>query len=156
MSASNGNGGSRRRLRLAGERRPLLRRSTFSHEPEREPLYSCISNLHSHLPIYTNIHRIRRDIIAIVEDTLTVEQFRDVRINLNVVRPLVDKLYALDDISVGMTSDEEYLTRTLTMELRELTSLTSLLSIDQRRPVHSRAGAHWQPSQRQLQPSCAV
>ncbi|CRK31122.1 hypothetical protein BN1708_015905, partial [Verticillium longisporum] len=53
---------------------------------------NCTANsLHSHLPVYTNIHRIRRDIISIVEDYLSLEQLRDVRINIAVVRPLVDK-----------------------------------------------------------------
>lgn len=61
-----------------------------------------MTNPHSHLPVYTNIHRIRRDIISIVEDYLSLEQLRDVRINIAVVRPLVDKLYELDDISIGM------------------------------------------------------
>jgi hypothetical protein len=52
------------------------------------------------LPVYTNIHRIRRDIVSVVEDYISPEQLRDVRLNLAVVRPLVDKLYDLDDISI--------------------------------------------------------
>ncbi len=83
------------------ELRPLLARRTFSHEPEPDPLYSCTTNPHTHLPIYTNIHRIRRDIVSVVEDYLSPEQLHDMRINLSVVRPLVDKLYELDDISIG-------------------------------------------------------
>jgi hypothetical protein len=83
-----------------GERRPLLRRA-FSHEVDAQPVYSCNINPHSHLPVYTNIFRIRRDITSIVEDYLSLEQLRDMRINLSVVRPLVDKLYELDDISIG-------------------------------------------------------
>ena len=59
-------------------------------------------NSHAHLPVYTNIHRIRRDVISIVEDYLTFEQLRDLRLNISVVRPLVDKLYELDDVSIGM------------------------------------------------------
>lgn len=82
------------------ERRPLLSRRMFSHDFEAEPVYSCITNPHSHLPIYTNIHRIRRDIVAVVEDYLSPEQLRDMRINISVIRPLVDKLYELDDISI--------------------------------------------------------
>ena len=93
----------RRRVQVQEpERRPLLLRNQFSHEPEPEPLFSCVANPHSHLPVYTNIHRIRRDIISIVEDYLSLEQLRDVRINISVVRPLVDKLYELDDISISM------------------------------------------------------
>ncbi|POS69038.1 nonselective cation channel [Diaporthe helianthi] len=81
------------------ERRPLLRRQT-SHEPDTEPVSSCVPNPHSHLPVYTNIHRIRRDVVSIVEDYMSLEQLRDVRINISVIRPLVDKLYDLDDISI--------------------------------------------------------
>jgi hypothetical protein len=80
----------------------LFRRATFSHDIGQEPVFSCTTNPHSHLPVYTNIHRIRRDVISVVEDYLTLEQLRDVRINVSVIRPLVDKLYELDDISIGM------------------------------------------------------
>lgn len=73
----------------------------MSHEPEQEPLFSCSINSHSHLPVYTNIHRIRRDVVSIVEDYMSLEQLRDLRINLSVIRPLVDQLYGLDDISIG-------------------------------------------------------
>jgi hypothetical protein len=98
---------SRRRTRVQisePERRPLLQRSAFSHDFDPEPVFSCVSNILSNLPVYTNIHRIRRDIISIVEDYLTLDQLRDVRINVSVVRPLVDKLYELVDISIGKSS----------------------------------------------------
>ncbi|CRK41705.1 hypothetical protein BN1708_008534 [Verticillium longisporum] len=73
----------------------------YAGENFRKSVNLCTANsLHSHLPVYTNIHRIRRDIISIVEDYLSLEQLRDVRINIAVVRPLVDKLYELDDISI--------------------------------------------------------
>ncbi len=72
------------------EGQPLLR-PTFSHEFSDEPVFSCATSLHSHLPVYTNIHRIRRDIVSVVEDYLSIDQLRDVRINISVVRPLVDK-----------------------------------------------------------------
>jgi len=86
------------------ETRPLLPRRMHSHEPEAGPLYSCAVNSPSQLPVYTNIHRIRRDIISVVEDYLSLDQLRDVRINVSVVRPLVDKLYDLDDISIGTSA----------------------------------------------------
>ncbi|KAL1901843.1 hypothetical protein Sste5346_001546 [Sporothrix stenoceras] len=92
------------------ERQPLLgshhnpmnhpMRRTFNHDLEPDPIYSCTTNPHTHLPVYTNIHRIRRDIVSVVEDYLSPEQLHDMRINLSVVRPLVDKLYELDDISI--------------------------------------------------------
>lgn len=83
------------------ERRPLLDRSHFTHSLDGEQFFSCNPNAHAHLPVYTNIHRIRRDIILIVEDYLTLEQLRDLRLNIQVIRPLVDKLYELDDVSIG-------------------------------------------------------
>lgn len=61
----------------------------MSHELDSEPIFSCVPNPHSHLPVYTNIHRIRRDVISIVEDYMSLEQLRDVRINVSVIRPLV-------------------------------------------------------------------
>lgn len=82
------------------ERTPLLPRAAFSHHMDPEPVFSCLSNPVSHLPVYTNIHRIRRDVVSIVEDYLSLDQLRDMRINVSVVRPLVDKLYDLDDISI--------------------------------------------------------
>jgi hypothetical protein len=85
------------------ERRPLLNRAIYSQTMDDGPLFSCTPSAHSHLPVYTTIHRIRRDVISIVEDYLTFEQLRDLRLNIHVVRPLVDKLYELDDISIGIT-----------------------------------------------------
>lgn len=69
---------------------------------EDGPFYSCAPDVHSNLPVYTTIHRIRRDVTSIVEDYLTFEQLGDLRLNVSVVRPLVDKLYGLDDISIGI------------------------------------------------------
>ncbi|KAI1329575.1 nonselective cation channel [Xylariaceae sp. FL0255] len=91
---------NRVRLQEPPERRPLLNRAHFSHTMEDAPFFSCASSSNAHLPVYTNIHRIRRDVTSIVEDYLTLEQLRDLRLNISVVRPLVDKLYELDDISI--------------------------------------------------------
>jgi hypothetical protein len=95
------------RIEDPGERRPLLR-ATFSHELD-SAVFSCYNQEHptSHLPVYTNIHRIRRDIVSVVEDYLSIDQLRDVRINVSVVRPLVDKLYEQDDISIGKKENEQ-------------------------------------------------
>lgn len=98
----------RRRARIqlpppSPERRPLLSRlySETGDNGDNLNVYSCRTNPHSHLPVYTNIHRIRRDIVSVVEDYLSLDQLRDVRINVTVVRPLVDKFYELEDISIG-------------------------------------------------------
>ncbi|KAK7426199.1 hypothetical protein QQZ08_007366 [Neonectria magnoliae] len=96
----------RRRIRLPtppnpNERRPLLSRlSTGVGVENAETLYSCMTDPHSHLPVYTNIHRVRRDIISVVEDYLSLQQLQDLKINVTVVRPLVDKFFGLDDISI--------------------------------------------------------
>ncbi|KAI1433029.1 hypothetical protein GGR50DRAFT_705925 [Xylaria sp. CBS 124048] len=83
------------------ERRPLLNNCpTPGHNVEHGPVPDCRAGAHSHLPVYTTIHRIRRDVISIVEDYLTLEQLGDLRLNVLVVRPLVDKLYGLNDISI--------------------------------------------------------
>ncbi|KAL2266610.1 hypothetical protein VTJ83DRAFT_5962 [Remersonia thermophila] len=97
------------RIQDPPERRPLLgQRAVFSHNLEGD-VFSCHSYgtsaqqsaaPHRSLPVYTNIHRIRRDITSVVEDYLSLEQLRDVRLNISVLRPLVDKLYEKDDISI--------------------------------------------------------
>lgn len=43
-----------------------------------------------------------RLLTCFLDDPYNIEQLRDPRMNLSVVRPLVDKLYELDDVSVGM------------------------------------------------------
>ncbi|KAF4594547.1 nonselective cation channel [Ophiocordyceps camponoti-floridani] len=87
-------------LSLTTERQPLLSRVSRGSDHGEDQVYSCMSNPHSHLPVYTNIHRIRRDITSVVEDYLSLEQLRDVRINVTVIRPLVDKFYELGDVSI--------------------------------------------------------
>ncbi|KAG9507629.1 hypothetical protein J7337_001183 [Fusarium musae] len=95
-------GNTHRRITLPDpeERRPLLSRLSTGGPENRDALYSCMTDPHSHLPVYTNIHRIRRDIISVVEDYLSLAQLQDLRINVTVVRPLVDKFYGLNDISI--------------------------------------------------------
>ncbi|KAI1383273.1 nonselective cation channel [Hypoxylon trugodes] len=92
---------SRRTVRLhEPEEQPLLSTALFGRDTEQEPLPNHNPNAYAHLPVYTNIHRIRRDVISIVEDYLTLEQLTDLRLNISVVRPLVDKLYEQNDISI--------------------------------------------------------
>ncbi|GAA94326.1 uncharacterized protein L969DRAFT_19510 [Mixia osmundae IAM 14324] len=67
--------------------------SSHRHEP-------CPPDPHAGLPVYQNIHRVRRDIIAAVEDPYTMEQLSSPRMNIHTVRPLVDKLYDMHDISI--------------------------------------------------------
>ena len=55
---------------------------------------------HAHLPVYTTIHRIRLDIIEAIDDPYSLDQLRSARMNIQVIRPLVDRFYDLDDVSV--------------------------------------------------------
>ena len=77
--------------------------------PEDHIFDSCVAssadapiapNPHANLPVYTNIHRIRRDIITSIDDPYSVEQLKAPRINIAIIRPLVDKYYDLKDISI--------------------------------------------------------
>lgn len=55
---------------------------------------------HSKLRVYYNIHRIRRLVLAVIEDPYTTDQLREPRMNVLIVKPLVDRLFDEDDISV--------------------------------------------------------
>ncbi|KAK3066618.1 hypothetical protein LTR53_016964 [Teratosphaeriaceae sp. CCFEE 6253] len=57
-------------------------------------------NPHASLPIYTTIHKIRRLIIASIDDPYSLEQLKSPRMNQAVLRPLVDHLYDPDDVSI--------------------------------------------------------
>ncbi|KAK4086782.1 hypothetical protein Purlil1_8947 [Purpureocillium lilacinum] len=52
------------------------------------------------LPIYTSIHRIRRLVLASIDDPYTLEHFREPSLNALIVRPLVDRLYDPQDTTV--------------------------------------------------------
>lgn len=57
-------------------------------------------NLFADLPVYHNIWRIRRQIISSINDPYTMEQLRAPRLNTSVVRPLMEELYDMKDISI--------------------------------------------------------
>ncbi|KAF2766975.1 hypothetical protein EJ03DRAFT_376564 [Teratosphaeria nubilosa] len=57
-------------------------------------------NPHRSLPIYTTIHKIRRLIIASIDDPYSLDQLKSPRMNVAVIRPLVDHLYDPDDVSI--------------------------------------------------------
>ncbi|OBR05438.1 Nonselective cation channel [Colletotrichum higginsianum IMI 349063] len=50
--------------------------------------------------VYFTIHRIRRLILASIDDPYTLDQLREPRMNSLVVRPLVDRLYDPDDPTI--------------------------------------------------------
>lgn len=57
---------------------------------------------HSGLNIYFNIHRIRRLVQASIEDPYTLDQLKEPRMNVLIVKPLVDRLYDDEDVSIGI------------------------------------------------------
>ncbi|KAL8783893.1 MAG: hypothetical protein Q9213_004311 [Squamulea squamosa] len=80
------------------ENDPLLNGSDpFTHITNAEP---CVPNPHGTLPVYTNIHMVRREVIDHIDDPYSSEQLRAPRMNALMVRPMVDRLYALNDISI--------------------------------------------------------
>ncbi|KAF7191608.1 Calcium channel YVC1 [Pseudocercospora fuligena] len=59
-----------------------------------------IPNPHAHLPVYTTIHKIKRLVEASIDDPYSPDQLKSPRMNVAVVRPLVDHLYDPDDVSI--------------------------------------------------------
>ncbi|KAH8198256.1 hypothetical protein TruAng_007599 [Truncatella angustata] len=53
------------------------------------------------LPVYKLIHRIRRLVIATLDDPYTLDELRGPRLNVVIVRPLVNRLYDPDNPSVA-------------------------------------------------------
>lgn len=51
------------------------------------------------------MNRIRRLILAVIEDPYSTEQLKEPRMNVLIVKPLVDRLYDEDDISIGRHLD---------------------------------------------------
>lgn len=62
------------------------------------------SDPHDKLPVYTTIHRIRRDVVVFIDEPYSLDQLKSPRINESFVRPLVDQLYDRHDVSVGIYS----------------------------------------------------
>lgn len=64
------------------------------------PLRRVHTNPHEDLPVYKTIHRIRRLILASIDDPYTLDQLQGPRINVALIRPLVERLFDPDDVSV--------------------------------------------------------
>ncbi|KAK2021432.1 nonselective cation channel [Colletotrichum zoysiae] len=65
-----------------------------------ETLGAFSSGSAASLPIYVSMHRVRRLIIASIEDPYTLDQLSDPRMNLLIVRPLVERLFHPKDITI--------------------------------------------------------
>lgn len=55
---------------------------------------------HYQWPIYDNIHMIRHEIINSIDDPYSLDQLKAPRMNITVVRPLVDQFYRMRDLSI--------------------------------------------------------
>ena len=60
----------------------------------------CAPNPYADLPVYMTIHRVRREVITSIDDPYSIEQLRAPRINVAIVRPLVNRLWDEKDISI--------------------------------------------------------
>ena len=60
----------------------------------------CAPNPYAHLPVYTTIHRVRHELINSIDDPYSIEQLRAPRINVAIVRPLVNRLWDAKDVSI--------------------------------------------------------
>lgn len=65
------------------------------------PQQNIYEDPNARLNVYYNIQRIRRLILASIEDPYTVDQLKEPRMNVLIVKPLVDRLFDADDISIG-------------------------------------------------------
>ncbi|KAK9769404.1 hypothetical protein AB5N19_06789 [Seiridium cardinale] len=72
-----------------GEQDNLLRQSSADSSEQEDPP-----------SVYKSIHRIRRLVIATLDDPYTLNELRGPRLNVVIVRPLVNRLYDPDDPSL--------------------------------------------------------
>ena len=84
------------RLDTNGEEEPLL----TDEEQRGWHCVPCPPNPFADLPVYTNIHRVRQEVIASIDDPYSIEQLRAPRINVAIVRPLVNRLWDQQDESL--------------------------------------------------------
>ncbi|KAK6368958.1 hypothetical protein LTR64_007117 [Lithohypha guttulata] len=65
----------------------------------RRPVGTDLFN-HDEWPVYKNIHGVRHEIINSIDDPYSLEQLKAPRMNISVVRPLVDQFYESQDLSI--------------------------------------------------------
>ncbi|KAL9102258.1 MAG: hypothetical protein Q9163_002568 [Psora crenata] len=82
------------------EAQPLLADAEQAHRQDLGQDQLCAQNPYAHLPVYATIHRVRREVIASLDDFYSLDQLRGPRINVSVVRPLVNRLWDIKDVSM--------------------------------------------------------
>lgn len=55
---------------------------------------------HNDWPVFNNIHKIRHEIMNSIDDPYSLDQLKGPRMNISVVRPLVDQFYETQDLSI--------------------------------------------------------
>ena len=81
------------------EENPLLNPEDDCDHPDHYE-GPCAPNPFADLPVYTTIHRVRREVINSIDDPYSGEQLRAPRINVAIVRPLVNRLWDGKDVSI--------------------------------------------------------
>ena len=76
----------------------LLSEEGCSHPDHYEG--PCAPNPYADLPVYMTIHRVRHEVINSIDDPYSIEQLRAPRINVAIVRPLVNRLWDGKDVSI--------------------------------------------------------
>ncbi|KAF2157558.1 receptor-activated Ca2+-permeable cation channel [Myriangium duriaei CBS 260.36] len=93
-----------RLLRSSEEQQTLLGDEELADDdgcfPPRKNDDPQAPNPHADLPVYTTIHRIRRLVIASIDDPYDRAMLLSPRVNVAIVRPLVEHLYDPDDASI--------------------------------------------------------
>ncbi|KAL5405421.1 hypothetical protein PMIN06_007404 [Paraphaeosphaeria minitans] len=64
------------------------------------PRETFFTDPNTKLNVYYNIQRIRRLVLACIEDPYSMDQLKEPRMNVLIVKPLVDRLFDADDISI--------------------------------------------------------
>ena len=84
---------------ITDERRPLLADEALRDQQHLLDLPTP-PNPYAKLPVYATIHRVRQEVIASLDDPYSLDQLRAPRINVSVVRPLVNRLWEIRDVSI--------------------------------------------------------
>jgi hypothetical protein len=87
------------------ENEPLIKNSQLLETgvtlPEATAANGHTTRQHEDLPVFDNIHAIRKDVLEHIDDPYSEEQLRSPRMNNLILRPMVDRWHSKNDISIG-------------------------------------------------------
>ena len=87
------------RINSSEEEEPLLADEDQCDHPDHYE-GPCAPDPYADLPVYATIHRVRHEVINSIDDPYSIEQLRAPRINVAIVRPLVNRLWDAKDVSI--------------------------------------------------------